>query len=308
VDEPGDAMANAMRANSMPLHEAIRFSTQYFSCLGNAVPIDKVRIFGSSYYQTNLGDLISDVLKEIVGSVDEVVKSRVIERVAPDLPSRSDSKVQDVIGLHTQGALLPGRARNQLSLQDQGLIKSVADAYRPIFEKRDLAMIEWPREMFFTASEGNSRPGDIALIGRARHIVWGPYLHLPPGGWRVTIQFEVIENISGNEIEADVCVGMLVAAVGRTVLPAHGYFEFFLDFMVADPNLPIEIRVLLLKGAIEGRFGLRKVILNPIKFEDQGQAALSPRAEQARLDGPSANKRGLRKIRELAAVVQRRVE
>jgi hypothetical protein len=263
VDEPDDAIASAIQVDGMHLHQAIRFSTQYFSCLGNAIPADKVRIFGSIHCHANSTELIEDILDEIFGIVDETVTARVLERMAPENHLRNKLSVHELMTRYVAKALLPGHARKLLPEEDQELIKAVADGYRPIFEKREITPFEWPRDMFLASSDGPAYVGDVDLVGRARYIVWGPYLCLPAGAWRATIQFEVVDNISGNEIEADICIDMEdVVSIGRAVLPVVGIFEFGLDFSVINPTSPIEIRILLRKGAIEGRFGLRKVLLN----------------------------------------------
>jgi len=264
VDEPDDAIADSMRINGSPLPEAIRFSTGYFCCLGEAFVVENVQMFGKAYYDTMVTHLISDIMKAILGEADELAIARVLERVAPDFVSASEMTVRELMARQTGASVLPFCARQQLAEPDKGLLRAVAEAYRPIFEKRELTLVEWPREMFNTANKGHDRPGEIELFGPARFLIWGPYMYLPPGEWRAWIEFEVVDNRSGNEIEADVCVAMRVIAKGRTILPVIGVFKFSLDFAVVDPNLAIELRVQMLRGAFEGKFGLRKVTLERI--------------------------------------------
>jgi hypothetical protein len=56
----------------------------------------------------------------------------------------------------------------------------------------------------FVAPNADAGETTVDLIGSAGYIFWGPYLHLPFGTWRASIQFEVAEIFSGNEIEADI--------------------------------------------------------------------------------------------------------
>jgi hypothetical protein len=56
----------------------------------------------------------------------------------------------------------------------------------------------------FVAPNAEAGETTVDLIGSAGYIFWGPYLHLPFGTWRASIQFEVAEIFSGNEIEADI--------------------------------------------------------------------------------------------------------
>jgi hypothetical protein len=134
-------------------------------------------------------------------------------------------------------------------------------AYRPIFERKPLMRLNWPRDLFYTCNEGYAEPELIDLTGPARFLIWGPLLHLPKGNWIVKIEFEVSENLSGTEVEADIHDGQRFLIVTKTALPREGKFSFELPFRVEDPQLPIQVRISLLKGAIEGKFGLRSMSL-----------------------------------------------
>jgi hypothetical protein len=121
--------------------------------------------------------------------------------------------------------------------------------------------IEWPGYVFLQADKPDTPlNGPIDLTGRARHIIYGPYLHLPRGRWMATAEFIVRGNYSGNELLADIAIGQEVTAAVAP-LPERGAFTFDIGFEVTEPRNPIEIRLAIKRGAIEGSLELLRVVL-----------------------------------------------
>jgi hypothetical protein len=156
------------------------------------------------------------------------------------------------------------------------LTTMVANAYRPIFDRKRLSNLVWPRELFFTCNEGYGHPEHIELTGPARCLIWGPYLHLPPGEWVARVEFEVRENWTGNSLQAEIYDGVDIMAIVRTNLPSEGLFSFELPFSLPVCDRRLEIRLNLMKGAIEGRFCLRSVTLR------RNDAAITKTSYQSR--------------------------
>ena len=103
--------------------------------------------------------------------------------------------------------------------------------------------------------------------------MYGPYLHLPVGRWRVSIEMELVDCLSDNRLGIEAVSGRVVAAVTMR-LPPQGRRGLDLDFDVTDPFLAIELRFQLLTGAIEGGFRLLHVGIsrNPHDHRDAGVA------------------------------------
>jgi hypothetical protein len=262
-DGPDDALLNAVISDGHALPEAIRFCSQYFSCLLGCVGSEHVRIFGGDYYKVKVLDLVGAVVSAMGLEVDAVVATQVATQLLAQDDLRSDATVADVIRRRFNGETLANLAGQRLSASEWGLVDWFVANYGPMLTGRECETMEWPRELFFADTRGSAGGMDVEMIGGARHIFWGPYLHLPIGNWRARIQFEVAGNFSGNEIEVDVCMALAQVTRGNATLPVQGYFEFGLDFTAANTNAPIEIRVRLVKAAIEGRFVLRSVTLEP---------------------------------------------
>jgi hypothetical protein len=208
-----------------------------------------------------LSEMAREIVRILFKEDDEGMVERIVGRAVPEWSSEQPPTVWQAVHHRFPMAMPPFAGFNEQRPVHQRMIRAVADNYRPIFEGRALASLEWPKDLFYFASEGCVSPDDIELLGTARRLVWGPYMFLPLGYWRAQIEFEVIENLSGNKIEVDVMVGSEVAALKKGNLPAVGVYQFSMDFEVKELGGSIQVRILMLKGAIEGRFSLRRVTL-----------------------------------------------
>jgi len=278
LDTPLDALANAVILDNLALPDAIRFCSQYFSCLSGCTGSDHVRLFGGDWSHASVAELVEAVFDAIGVRADVGLVAEAALRVAAEQGLSGDATVEEVMRRRLDGETLSSRASRRFNPQERALVDWFDANYGPILLGRELEHMEWPLDLFSVERRGGAHEKGVKLIGSARHIVWGPYLHLPVGGWRARVQFETIGNHSGNEIEGDICTDMKQVTRCVARLPVQGYFEFSLDFAVVNPNAPVEIRVRLHKGAIEGRFELRRVMLEPIA--DPSQLVKGPMSQQ----------------------------
>lgn len=98
--------------------------------------------------------------------------------------------------------------------------------------------------------------GPLDLFGPTRFIIGGPYFHLTVGEWNTEVVIEIAGNLLGNRLGVDVFSGDILGGVVMP-LPNLGVFTFSIPFRVADPFLPVELRVQLLDGVIKGGLALR---------------------------------------------------
>ncbi len=263
-DDPVTALAYPAVVESQPLRDAIRFGARRFSCLMGCAGSLSVHFFDEESQMLSLDSMV-DAIFAAVGLEPGEAAARVVERFASAEGVRGSVAIEEIVRRRMKGHSLAGAGKH-FDAAEQRLIAWFADNYGPLLKGREREIIEWPLELFYVGPNGEAGDRDVDLIGGARYIFWGPYLHLPFGGWRVHLQFEVAGNVSGNEIEADVFVSTTATQVARcqAKLPVQGYFQFSFDFVNIDPNAVIEFRVRLIRGAIEGRFGVRRVTLTPI--------------------------------------------
>jgi len=113
----------------------------------------------------------------------------------------------------------------------------------------------WPPELFtFDPRDAELRVhhNEMQMIGRARHLVFGPYLSLPAGRWRVAARFRC-DNIGashGLRFEW----GGLETFVSFDVTPGKGgRYEAVLETEWSQSQ-QVECRVILTASALEGWF------------------------------------------------------
>lgn len=152
--------------------------------------------------------------------------------------------------------------------RDGALIKHVADQYAGIVAGNKQREIIWPPELFLDWDRTDAfLSGPIDLLGAARFVICGPYLHLTIGEWTAHIVIEIAENLSGNRLGVDVFSGQILCAIA-TEMPTSGIFKFTMGFRVEDPFLPVELRFQIMTGAIEGKLMLHEVTFRNVEKKD----------------------------------------
>jgi hypothetical protein len=259
LDEPEDAIAFAMISRPLGAREAIRFSSRAFCSLYDILMEPSTFCFPSECLDADVKDIFAKLFQILAGSVVPEQLEEVMRQAVCDYHEGQFITVADLLASECAHITLPAEGFAQQEPEVQDLIRVSSEAYRPMFKRKPLLRLEWPRDIVFTCNEGHTKPELIELTGPARFLIWGPYFHLPKGDWIVKVEFEVAENFSGAQLETDIYDGQNVLVVSQLSLPVEGIFSFEFPFTVRSPYYPIEVRFALLKGAIEGKFGLRSL-------------------------------------------------
>jgi hypothetical protein len=157
---------------------------------------------------------------------------------------------------------------------DSELIDFLARQYDVVADGRRLTKLEWPVYTLLRPEfPDRMTTGPIDLTGPARYVYFGPYFALPAGAWSADISLEVQDCYSDNDIAVDVCAAKVLSMV-RAKLPPKGVYGFQMQFEIEDPSKPVEIRMQLLTGAIEGIIQLRKIVLHRLaSLDEEGEEA-----------------------------------
>jgi hypothetical protein len=152
------------------------------------------------------------------------------------------------------------------------LIDFLALQYDGIARGRRLERLEWPVYALLRPEfPDRLTVGPIDLTGPARYIYYGPYFSLPAGTWSVDISIEVSDCFSDDQIEIDVTAVKVLAAV-RAKLPRAGVYGCQIRFEIEHPSQPVEIRLALLKGAIEGVIRMHSIKLHRLANLDVAES------------------------------------
>lgn len=143
----------------------------------------------------------------------------------------------------------------QLSSIPADLIDIAEDVLEPFKEtvfRPPSSAIRWPLRAFLSADRlGEPVGGEIDLVGRARCVIYGPYLHLPPGQWIARFSMRIEENLYGQIFTIEIHNSQLLGRM-RVKPESTGSFVAELDFTAEVPMEAIEIRLFTESGAIEG--------------------------------------------------------
>jgi hypothetical protein len=117
------------------------------------------------------------------------------------------------------------------------------------------------QQSLFTAGDPPNQTGveTIALAGAARCLLYGPYLHLPRGLWTARIILDFDHAACMQSFVLEFHAGEAALARVRFAAPAAGRFAAVMALAVAEPRNPIELRLFLECGAIEGTISLLRV-------------------------------------------------
>ena len=159
---------------------------------------------------------------------------------------------------------------------EANLITRLARDYDVILEKTTMKKASWPRPAFLLYDPlGAVMDGPLQLVGPARLLSFGPYLHLPAGIWTLQVAIEVRDCFSDNRLGIDIASGKVLAAISTT-LPAAGVYACQMQIRVTDPMTPIEMRMSLLTGAIEGELLLHSATFTRMdELDDLADAEVS---------------------------------
>jgi hypothetical protein len=139
--------------------------------------------------------------------------------------------------------------------------------YEPVLTGRSIVQSNWPSPLFSVPDpraastwEAGKNPGflssDFDLTGPGRLLFFGPYLCLPRGRWKVSAQFSVTGNETGNVLQLDALAHPDGAAAtilfeAQTDLPDDGDFVASFYMNVVNAAAPISIRGFLMRGSID---------------------------------------------------------
>ena len=179
---------------------------------------------------------------------------------------------------------------------DGELIDFLAPQYDAVARGQPLERLEWPVYALLRPEFPEQMTiGPIELTGPARYIYFGPYFALPAGAWRVDISLEVQGCYSDNQIAIDIFAVRILAIVTAR-LPPNGVYGCQIRFQVEDPSRPIEVRIQLVTGAIEGVMCLHAIALHRLGSLDEPDLDESfegeprPRASDHRSYGVAASR------------------
>ncbi len=172
----------------------------------------------------------------------------------PEGSARAEApRLEEAAATVIAGYLTPKEEVPELS---ELLRETARKVLRPLefgYADHSAAITLWPREAFLSGERlGEGLDSSLDLTGGARCLIYGPYLHLPTGRWNARFLFDVDEDCYGQIFTLEIHAADLLGKL-RVCPQGTGSFEAAVPVEVVDPRAPIEVRVMMDSGAIEGR-------------------------------------------------------
>jgi hypothetical protein len=241
----------------MEVEFALRFVTQSLASLTQVKGSGHLISFGSEAFDFGAEDFFRQ-LADFLMLPPAFDFDQLCATLLAAAPSR-DAKVGDLVTAQIPHAMWPGQYPPPGAEKAELWARLIKD-YQPLASDEPMLRVVWPAEVFADWDRpGSFVSGPISLVGRLRFLVCGPYLHLPKGDWKARVKFDVSENFSGNKLYSDILANGEVIAGVVAPLPKNGRFAYELEFKVVDPYLPLEVRIEIREGAIEGAINLIEV-------------------------------------------------
>jgi hypothetical protein len=151
-----------------------------------------------------------------------------------------------------------------LDQSEQRIVIGALGPFLDHFPGRAPETITWSRELFFIGDQSSEHVrGEIDITGRARCLLRGPEILLPPGTWSVTAHLEISPDAAENSYVLEATAGV---ALSRTVIrpAAGGAVEANLSLALSElPDRPLELRLYNERPAFGGHISLSHITAIP---------------------------------------------
>jgi hypothetical protein len=240
--------------------ESIIFSSKYLAMLEPIRRSASTTIFSWPSNGSELATIVKSVASAARLNLTTEDAHDILRRLVPNYQPSQSVSIEDFIERRSAIAEECGKFG---SMSDEILPKlsHVFGCAGPRSEPWT-ADLWWPKSIFSNPDPKNPLPtSPIALVGPARTLIQGPYLHLPPGEWVATITFRLDDNDTNNAFLFDIRCGDRVAG-GPLKLPRSGLFSCQIPFSTPAARTAVEMRVVIVEGAIAGTFELLNVTVS----------------------------------------------
>jgi hypothetical protein len=145
------------------------------------------------------------------------------------------------------------------------MVDGALGAYAERFSGRSMGRIVWTRHLFMLAANSAEQPTEpLDVSGGARNLIFGPYIHLPPGTWIACAVLGFSKEATGHIFLVDVAAGPRLG-LARLQPSSAGIFDVNITFSLeAQTNTEVELRVMVGEDCARGELAFGHVILTPL--------------------------------------------
>jgi hypothetical protein len=181
----------------------------------------------------------------------------------------TDGEIADIVSSLGEGGLVldPSKITEWWEGLDPGERAIAYGALGPYLEGsagEGLGPITWAPDLFFIGDRpGERATGGVDITGRARCLLRGPDIMLPPGIWSLSLVVDVSPEAAEHSFVVEAMAGSVVSR--SMIRPARdGIVETELILALEDlPDQPIDLRLSNERPAFGGHLTLLRVTLTP---------------------------------------------
>ena len=270
-----DAWREAIQAGRFPTVLVIDEAAPAFIWMqeGGHEPRAAMRVLIS--VATSLGDLGADGRVLLLSRADcedqDAVVTRILAHIGqPDEP-RGGLVAEPLPSFDPEG---PDAAGVTLSLPEEtrSIIAAALDPARHYGTTGERVPVIWSRDCLYWGDHPGERvPRVLDLTGPSRLLVYGPYYHLAPGFWRMSATLAISPSACGMPMNLEL-YGATELARFEFSVDQPGLFAASMPVYVPSGREPLECRLVILRGAIEGTLGLDQIEFVPVQPPGRGQS------------------------------------
>ncbi|TCT05033.1 hypothetical protein [Aquabacter spiritensis] len=271
LDDLQDCALYCAKARDVELRLGVVFTIQSLCSFARFIPQPFITRLWRPGPRATLGPLVRKIAEGYQLDATDDLVARVCQHLTGGAEEAEAALVEDQIRKIVATAL-PIGAHASLPRSEQMMLKDVLGGYSALFGDHP-TKFRWPVSFFISGSPPHAPVlGPIDMTGPARCLLFGPQLSLPEGRWVAHAAFAVSENYSGNILKVDVVSAGKVAAEAVGDLPADGRFAVSIPFENVSNMFPVDLRIMMMSGAIEGTFELLHAWLEPLALADPAHA------------------------------------
>ncbi|MFN3853750.1 MAG: hypothetical protein ACK4M0_05090 [Phreatobacter sp.] len=257
LDDVQDVIAHHVQADAGTAAAAVRPLSQSLSLLAGLGSVPRLATVDASRLDQPVGRLVAELALALGATAHDG------PAIAQAFHGWTRGSVADSLStvVLKEGSLY--ERRTLIPLRERGIAQGATAGLADLAAGRKAGDVIWDSSLFFDGKTMTSpAPGIIDMTGPARCLYFGPYLHLPAGPWEGFLYLGCTDQVSDTRLRIDI-YSNAVHAVFLSRLTRGGIYRMPIAFTVTDVRHPLEVRIFIDRGEIDGLFAFKQVVLRP---------------------------------------------
>jgi hypothetical protein len=240
--DPIDVVRDLMAERGIDVCYAIRAASLHFSTLDQIALYRKAILIRRNEFEYDVEEVVRKLMNVVACAPDLDQIDGLLSTIFPEEQLDGIWSIERILGLSPSSHL----ASDDIFLVNEAL-GDFAHLGARLFSKAI-----WGRKLFLSMDTGGqAMPDVLSMVGPARFLSYGPYLHLPVGLWSGGLEFKIFDNLGRPRLEIDVFSDKQICFSALTS-PVSGLVQFSDVFVVTDAFVALQMRIRQAAGAIEG--------------------------------------------------------